>query len=94
MATKPKTKTLSDFRAAHDKNFVVPQKIKAGIEKLGKEGWEYEVDFARMCGVNTTDFARFRDQFEEFFVTVLSNNHTRRVWAGSKATADKMREMV
>lgn len=86
-------KSLSDFRAAHDKNFIVPGKIKAGLEKLGPEGWEYEVEFIRTCGLSTTDFAAFRDQFEDFSVNVGGRN-PKRVWAGSKALADKMREMI
>lgn len=97
MATKSKTKTLSDFRAVHDKNFVVPEKIKAGLAKLGKDGWEYEAEFMKMCGVGTIDFARFREQFEEFYVIVPGTNGTKsskRVWAGSKAAAAKLREMV
>lgn len=97
MATKPKPKTLSDFRAAHDKNFVIPEKIKAGLAKIGKDNWEYEVDFMKLCGVGTVDFAKFREQFEEFFVIVPGTNgmkSAKRVWAGSKAAAAKLREMV
>lgn len=88
-----KRKTLADFRAIHDKNFVIPNKIKAGLEALGNDGWEYEADFQRLCGVSTTDFAKFRDQFEEYYVTTSGTN-PKRVWAGSKALAAKMREMV
>lgn len=90
----PARKTLASFRATYDKNVVVPARIKAGLEKLGKDGWEFEVDFIKMCGVSTTDFAKFRDQFADFFVHITNGNHTRRVWAGTKATAHKMREMV
>lgn len=91
---KAVAKTLADFRAVHDKSFVVPAKIKAGIEKLGKDGWEYEVEFLKICGLSTTDFARYRDQFPGFFVLIGGERYGKRVWAGSKATADKMREMV
>lgn len=99
MAAKPpikKTtgKTLADFRAVHDKNFVVPQKIKAGLEKLGAEGWEYEIEFIKTCGVGPSDFANFREQYEEFYVELGSADRGKRVWAGSKALANKMREMV
>ncbi len=87
-------KTLSDFRETHDKSFVIPKKIKEGLASLGPAGWEYELDFIRRTGVNTQDFARFREQFEEYFVVVNDGRNTKRVWAGSKSLADKMREMV
>lgn len=94
-STKPSKKTLTDFRAAHDKNFLVPEKIKAGLAKLGKDSWEYEVDFIRICGLSTTDFAMFRDQFEDFFVPVsVGGRNTKRIWGGSKALIDKMKELV
>lgn len=93
-AKKSSGKTLADFRAVHDKNFVVPAKIKAGLEKLGAEGWEYEIEFMKTCGVSPMDFARFRDQYEEFYVELGSADRCKRVWAGSKALANKMREMV
>lgn len=100
MSTAPKSskekagkKGLQDFRALHDKNFLVPQRIKAGLDALG-DGWEYEVDFVRSCGLSTTDFARFREQFEEFSVNVGSARSPKRVWAGTKAMAAKMRDML
>lgn len=88
-------KSLSDFRATHDKSFVVPNKIKEGLAKLGEDGWEYEIEFIKLCGLSTTDFSRFREQFEDYYLTVNVNgrNH-KRVWAGSKKLAAKMREMV
>lgn len=91
--TKP-TKTLADFRAIHDKSFVIPAKIKAGLEQLGKEGWEYETDFMKICGVSPTDFARFREEFADFYVLVGGERSGKRVWAGSKAAAEKMRTMT
>lgn len=93
MATTKK-KTLNDFRAAHDKSFAIPAKIKAALESLGKDSWEYEAEFMRRVGVGTGDFARFRDKFDEFCVSVPGNGRSKRVWAGSKALADKMREMT
>jgi len=88
---KPKAKTLADFRAAHDKSFIIPQKIKDGLAKLG-DGWEYELDFMRMIGVGTTDIAAYREQFADYFVLVGGRN-PKRCWTGSKAVAAKMREM-
>lgn len=87
-------KVIADFRALHDKSFTIPTKIKAGLEFLGKDGWEYEAEFIKLCGVSTTDFARFREGFLEFYVVIGGSKTNRRVWAGSKLTAEKMRSMV
>ncbi len=87
-------KTLAEFRAVHDKSFVVPNAIRAGLEKLGKDGWEYENEFVRMCGVSVTDFARFREEFADHYIFIGGERSGKRVWAGTKATADKMRSMV
>lgn len=87
-------KTLDDFRSVHDKNYLVPQKIKEGLEKLSPTGWEYESDFIKMCVTNNNDFAKFRGQFADFLVIIKQDGRERRVWAGSKALAAKMRDML
>lgn len=90
-------KSLADFKAAHDKSFIVPAKIKAGLEKLGADGWEYEIEFAKLAGVANHEISRFREQFADFIVLVKSSKssgYEKKVWAGSKALAAKMREMV
>ena len=92
-AAKPKgVKTLTDFRQAYDKDTIVPAKIKEGLAALGADGWEYEVEFAKLCGVGLYDMGRVRDRFADHVVSIGRN--TRRAWAGSKALAAKMREMV
>lgn len=92
-AAKPKgVKTLSDFRQAYDKDTIVPAKIKEGLAVLGADGWEYEVEFAKLCGVSLYDMGRVRDRFADHIVSIGRN--TKRAWAGSKALAAKMREMV
>jgi hypothetical protein len=92
--TAVKAKSLADFKAAHDKNFIVPNKIKAAFEKLGSGGWEYEQDFARLATVSMTDITKFREQFNDQVVLIKENGRERRAWVGSKSTADKMREML
>lgn len=90
---KPKAvKTLADFRQAYDKDTIVPAKIKQGLAALGPDGWEYEVEFAKLCGVSLYDMGRVRDRFADHVVPV--NRNTKRAWAGSKSLASKMREMV
>jgi hypothetical protein len=88
-------KDLEAFRAAHDKNYIVPARIKKGLSELG-ESWEYEADFIRRCGLSQTDFAAYRDQFDEFFVDTDGSHRNRgkRVWAGTKPFAAKLREVL
>lgn len=84
---------LSEFRANHDKNFIVPKKIEAGINALGPDKWEYQADFIKLCQISVTDLAMFREQFSDFLVEV--GGKTRKsIWCGSKALATKLRGMV
>jgi hypothetical protein len=87
-----KGKDLEAFRAAHDRAYIVPQRIKAGLDALG-ESWEYESEFTRRCGIAPQELPRYRDQFREFCVEPPrgSASSPKRVWAGSKAFAAKLR---
>lgn len=92
VAGKPAGKTMSDFRAAHDKSFIVPKKIREGIASLG-DAWEYELEFQRRCGISQTDFAPYRDEFADFFFQIGGKN-PKRIWCGTKSLATKLREMA
>jgi hypothetical protein len=85
-------KSLQDFRAEHDKSYIVPKKIRDALAKLG-EGWQYEVEFLRLAGLSTGDLATYREEFAEFTVTV-GGRSPRRIWVGTKALAQQMREMI
>lgn len=87
-------KSLADFKSAHDKSFIVPAKLKAALEKIGADAWEYETELQKLSGVPSQDIARFREQFNEYIVLVKQDGRERRVWAGSKALAAKMRDML
>lgn len=82
-------KSLAEFRASHDKSFIVPQKIREGLKRLGG-GWDYEVNFLKLAGLSTTDLANHRDAFADHIVLV---DRTKRVWCGTKELASKLREM-
>ncbi len=92
VAQPAKGKDLEAFRASHDRSFIVPKKIQAGLDALG-ESWEYEAEFIRRCGLSTGDFAAYREKFQDFSVETASVNGNRgkRVWAGTKAFANKLR---
>lgn len=84
-------RSLSDFRSAYDKDFIIPTKIKDGLKTLAG-GWEYEVTFAKIAGVSLSDLAAYRDQFAAYVVVVKRDG--KRAWAGSASMAKAMREMV
>jgi hypothetical protein len=83
-------RSLSEFRSLYDKDFIVPNRIKAALKILGG-GWEYESQFARMAEVSLADLGNYRDQFADHVITL---RESRRAWAGTVATAKAMREMV
>lgn len=88
-------KGLEAFRAAHDRAYIIPTRIKTGLAELG-DSWEYEADFIRRCGLSQVDFAMYRDQFADFYIDTGGSHRNRgkRVWTGSKAFAAKLREVV
>ena len=91
--TKKQGKTLADLRATHDKNVVIPNRIKEGLAKMAAAGseWEYESDFIKLTGTSTTDFAKFREQFIDFWAELPSANgrsSARRAWFATKKLAD------
>lgn len=93
MDTK-KGKDLQAFRSLHDKSYVVPQKINAALVELG-DSWEYEAEFMKRCQISSTDLARYREQFEEFFLEARGiNKGVKRVWCGTKKFATKLREQA
>lgn len=91
--TKTSAKTLADFRAAHDRNVIVPAKIKkalADLEKAGAENWLYESDFIKLAGISQTDIGMFREQFADHIVETTGRN-SKRVWFASAKVAAKVR---
>lgn len=88
----PKTgKSLGEFRNLYDKATIVPKRIDAALKALGG-GWDYEIGFAKLAGVSMADLGHFRDQYAAHVVQL--NRDSRRAWAGSAATAQKMRTML
>ena len=86
-------KTLADFRAAHDRNVIVPAKIRKALEEMGAEhaeNWEYELDFMRRAGISQTDMGMFRPQFADHIVEVGGKN-PKKVWFASTKVAEKAR---
>lgn len=91
--TKPTGKTLADFRAAHDKNVIVPAKIKkalADMEAEHAENWAYEGDFMKRAGISQTDVGMFREQFADHVIETSGRN-AKKVWFASAKVAAKVR---
>lgn len=91
---KAVVKNLSDFRSAHDRNVVVPQKINNALVAMFKEGaenWEYEADLVRRAGISQTDLGAFRAKFEDHIVDTGSAKKPKRVWFADKKVATKAR---
>lgn len=85
-----KVKTLDDFKNTHDKNTIIPNRIKSGIAALGVNGWEYYGDFLKANKISVTDGSKFVETFKDFVVEV----EKKRIICGSKKLASKMKEMV
>jgi hypothetical protein len=85
-------KSLADFRAAHDKSFIVPKKITEALAVLA-DCWEYEAAFIKIAGISQSDCSAYREKFEDFIV-VVGGKTQKRVWCGTKKLATQLREMV
>jgi len=93
---KPKAKTLADFRALHDPNVIVPNRIKAALAKMLAEGpdqWEYESDFIKLAQISQTQIGMFREQFIKHVVETaqVHGRHGRKVWFADPKIAAKAR---
>jgi len=84
-------KSLSEFKAAYDKDFIIPQRIRTALKELGA-GWEFEVPFAKSAGVSLADLSAYRPAFADHVVEIRRDS--KRAWAGTKATAVSMRKML
>lgn len=90
--TKAAGRSLAEFRATHDKAYIVPVKIREALKTLGPSGWDYEAPFARLAGVSTADMGLVRDEFAAHIVVVSRDG--RRAWAGTPSLAEKMKGML
>lgn len=95
MATATKGKTLAEFKARFDRSVVVPNKIRAALAALAKEGpeaWEYEGDIIKRAGISQSDMGLFREEFEKHVVLVRESGRSdRKVWFADAKVAAKVR---
>lgn len=89
-------RTVSEFRALHDVQTVLTNKIKAALTAMLKEGpenWEYESDFVRRAGLSNNQIGAFRDAFADHVVETpsIARGNPRRVWFADPKVARKVR---
>lgn len=84
-----RARSIADFRAAYDKETIVPAKVGAALKALGS-GWLYETEFVREAGVSHSDLSMFRDRYAAHVV----NARDRRIWVGNTKVAETMRGML
>jgi hypothetical protein len=90
-----KVLTADDFRTHHDKSYIVPKKIEAGLKKLGAKGYLYQAEFMKLCEVNNpADFNAYCGAFEADHCVVIGGSKAKRAWAGSKEFAERLRAML
>lgn len=92
-----KARTLAEFRAVHDRNVVIPDKIKAALAellKIGPEHYEYESEFIKRAAISQSDIGAFREQFADHVLEAKipgKGSNARRVWFGDKKVAARLR---
>lgn len=84
--------SIEEFQKQYNKTHITPEKIKEALKQLG-ESWMREIDFARFAGVGSQGINAHRHLFEDYIVEILTGKSGRRVWAGTKQLAVKLREM-
>ena len=91
--SKPAGRSLDEFRAKYDKDYIVPSRIREQLAAIGPDCWLYESEMvAEMPGVNYNDLANYRDMFSEHIVWV--RRESKRAWAGSAKLAEQLRAML
>lgn len=96
MGSKSPAKTLADFKAKFDPDVVVPNKIRAALESLGKEhgpeAWEVESELIKRAVISQTDIGKYRDKFDAHIVKVRERNRDeRKIWFVDPKVAAKAR---
>lgn len=87
-------KSLKDFQAQFDPAIVIPNKIRAALDGLRKEGpeaWDYEKDFLPRARLNASQVQGYREQFADHIVLVRQNGVEKRIWFADPKVAKKAR---
>ena len=85
-------KSLDQFKAAHDKGFIVEKRLKDALSELG-ESWLYESELMRSARIGPGEITRLREKYKKFTLVVGRRGKQKCVWAGTPALAKKLRVM-
>lgn len=85
--------TLDDFKKKYDDDLIVPRKIREGIERYlrtpdGQPKYLHDQHFRQLCGVSTTKWRRYADDFKH-----LQVNRNGIIW-GHPEIIEQMREVL
>lgn len=85
---------LAAFRKTYDKSLIIPQRFREALAQLG-DSWETEGDFVKRVGCSQAEFGQYKEQFaNDHTVEVVMRGARKRVWAGTKKFADKLRDTI
>jgi hypothetical protein len=82
-------RSLAEFRQTYDHETIVPSRVNAALKELGA-GWLYEVEFAKLANVTTTQLSMFRDRYAEHIVSVRDSRRKRSRRCPAKRTASTL----
>ncbi len=85
---------VEEFRKSFDKSLIIPAKFREALEALGNS-WETEGEFVKRLGCSQAEFGQYKEPFAEAHsIEVLVKGARKRVWAGTKAYAAKLRGII
>ena len=85
---------IDGFRERFDDSMIIPKLIEEGIEKYlvsknGEPDWMYDYDFRELCGISTTKWRRYADDFKYLQIKVQGQT----VW-GHPDIIEEMKEVL
>ena len=87
--SKPAKKgnTVSDFRQENIPSVRIPARIREGFAKMKAEGFAYmyNMDFARLSGVNAADLNTYHEQFSSQTHELGNSSRSKLVWFATPA---------
>ena len=85
--------SLEDLDQQYNPNVIIPQRIRAGLAKLGDHAMT-SLNFQREANVTTLQLAQFAEQFEDHIVIVRESGKPKTLWCGTPAFARKVKERL
>lgn len=92
----PTTNGLAAFKAANDPKVIIPNKVRAALDKMAKanpESWAAEEDLLAAAGVTKEEIRGHREAFDDHIVEVKKKGRSTpaRFWFADVKVAAKAR---